>query len=70
MSVTDYKTDREIQQLGMEILYKGLSVSDFIRFMQQFNKGYGNYVEDRQIWQKHYSVNQLIDEIRESGDTQ
>jgi hypothetical protein len=70
MSVTDYKTDREIQQLGMEILYKGLSVSDFIRFMQQFNKGYGNYVEDRQIWQKQYSVNQLIDEIRDSGDTQ
>jgi hypothetical protein len=70
MSMTDYKTDREIQQLGMEILYKGLSVSDFIRFMQQFNKGYGNYVEDRQIWQKQYSVNQLIDEIRDSGDTQ
>jgi hypothetical protein len=64
MSLTDYKTDQEIQQLGMEILYKGLSVSDFIRFMQQFNKGHGNYVEDRQIWQKQYSVNQLIDEIK------
>jgi len=59
MSVTDYKTDQEIQQLGMEILHKGLSVSDFIRFMQQFSKGHGNYVEDRQIWQKHYSVDQL-----------
>jgi hypothetical protein len=31
--------------------------------MQQFNKGYGNYVEDRKEWQKSYSVDQLIDEI-------
>jgi hypothetical protein len=63
MSATPYKTEQEIQQLGMEALQKGLSVSDFIRFMQQFNKGYGNYVEDRQGWQQQYSVNQLIDEI-------
>ena len=63
MNATQYKTEQEIQQLGMEVLHKGLSVSDFIRFMQQFNKGSGNYVEDRQEWQKQYSVNQLIEEI-------
>jgi hypothetical protein len=63
MNATQYKTEHEIQQLGMEALHKGLGVSDFIRFMQQFNKGYGNYAEDRQEWQKQYSVGQLIDEI-------
>ena len=63
MNTTHYKTEQEIQQLGMEVLHKGLNISDFIRFMQQFNKGSGNYVEDRQKWQKQYSVNQLIDEI-------
>ncbi len=63
MSTTPYKTEQEIQQLGMEALQKGLGVSDFIRFMQQFNRGYGNYVEDRQGWQQQYSVNQLIEEI-------
>jgi hypothetical protein len=63
MSATPYKTEQEIQQLGMEALQKGLGVGGFIRFMQQFNKGYGNYVEDRQEWQRRYSVNQLIDEI-------
>jgi hypothetical protein len=63
MNATQYKTEQEIQQLGMEALHKGLGVCDFIRFMQQFNKGSGNYVEDRQEWQKQYSVNQLIEEI-------
>jgi hypothetical protein len=63
MKTAHYKTEQEIQQLGMEVLHKGLGLSDFIRFMQQFNKGYGNYVEDRQEWQKQYSVDQLISEI-------
>ena len=48
---------------GMKALHKGLGVSDFIRFMQHDNKGSGNYVEDRQEWQKQYSVNQLLEEI-------
>lgn len=63
MNATHYKTEQEIQQLGLEVLHKGLGISDFIRFMQQFNKGSGNYVEDRQGWQKQYSVNQLLEEI-------
>ena len=63
MNTTQYITEQEIQQLGLEALHKGLGISDFIRFMQQFNKGSGNYVKDRQEWQKQYSVNQLIDEI-------
>lgn len=66
MNTTPYKTDQEIQQLGIEVLHKGLAVSDFIRFMQQFNKGSGNYVEDRQEWQKQYSVNQLLEVIAQN----
>jgi hypothetical protein len=63
MSTTPYKTEQEIQQLGIEVLQKGLGITDFIRFMQQFDKGHGNYVEDRQQWQKNYSVNQLLEEM-------
>lgn len=57
------KTDQEIQQLGIEVLQKGLGVTDFICFIQQFDKGHGNYVEDRQEWQKDYSVKQLLEEM-------
>jgi hypothetical protein len=49
MSAIEYKTEQKIQKIGIDILYKGLGVTDFIRFMQQFNQGYGNYVEDRQL---------------------
>jgi hypothetical protein len=35
--------------------------------MQQFNQGYGNYVEDRQQWQKKYSVNDIFAEIEKGS---
>jgi len=63
MSAIEYKTEQEIQKMGIDILYKGLGATDFIRFMQQFNQGYGNYVEDRQEWQKDYSVTDILSEI-------
>jgi hypothetical protein len=63
MSAVEYKTEQEIQKMGMDILYKGLGAIDFIRFMQQFNQGRGNYVEDRLEWQQHYSVNDILAEI-------
>ena len=64
MSVVSYKTEYEIQQLGIEALRKGVGVVGLIRFMQQFNKGHGNYVEDRQSWQKDYTVDTLLEAIK------
>jgi hypothetical protein len=34
MSATEYKTEQEIQKIGIDILYKELGATDFIRFMQ------------------------------------
>jgi hypothetical protein len=47
------------------VLYQNLGATDFIRFMQQFNQGYGNYTEDRQQWQKAYSVDAILAEMNE-----
>jgi hypothetical protein len=66
MSAVEYKTEQEIQKMGIDILYKGLGATDFIRFMQQFNQGNGNYVEDRLEWQQNYSVNDILAEIESS----
>jgi len=66
MSAVEYKTEQEVQKMGIDILYKGLGATDFIRFMQQFNQGYGNYTDDRQQWQKDYSVNDILAEMKES----
>ena len=40
MNTTQYKTEQEIQQLGMEVLHKGLGVSDFIRFDKKHKAPY------------------------------
>lgn len=63
MSVTSYKTDYEIQQTAFDVLHKQLGISNLIRFMQQYDKGYGNYTVDRDEWQKNYTVDSLFAEI-------
>ena len=65
MSEINYKTENEIQQLCIEALCKGIGVVGLIRFMQQFDKGHGDYVKDRQDWQKDYTVDTLVDAIKE-----
>ncbi len=64
MSAASYKTEFEIQQLGIEALRKGLGVVGLIRFMQQFDKGHGDYTKDRQSWQKDYTVDTLVDAMK------
>ena len=63
MSVANYKTDYEIQQTAFDVLHKQLGISNLIRFMQQYDKGYGNYTVDRDEWQKQYTVDSLFTEI-------
>lgn len=65
MSVVNYKTEHEIQQLGIEALRKGIGVVGLIRFMQQFDKGRGDYVKDRQNWQKEYTVDTLLEAMKD-----
>ncbi|ASF45551.1 hypothetical protein [Methylovulum psychrotolerans] len=64
MSVIDYKTEQEIYKTGIDMLYQGLGASGFIRFIQQFNQGHGNYAEDRQQWQQPYSVDAILLEMK------
>ncbi len=63
MSVANYKTDYEIQKTAFDVLRKQLGISNLIRFMQQYDKGYGNYTVDRDQWQKNYTVDSLFAEI-------
>jgi len=64
MSIVSYKTEHEIQKLGIEALRKDIGVVGLIRFMQQFDKGHGDYVNDRQDWQKDYTVDTLLEAIK------
>ncbi len=70
MSVENYKTDYEIQQTAFDVLHKQLGISNLIRFMQQYDRGYGNYTVDRDEWQKNYTVDSLSAEIEASKTKQ
>lgn len=63
MSALSYKTDYEIQETAFDLLHKQLGITNLIRFMQQYDKGYGNYTKDRDTWQKEYTTDSLFDEI-------
>ena len=67
MSAVNYKTDYEIQESAFKLLHKQLGITNLIRFMQQYDKGYGNYTTDRDEWQKGYTVDSLLDEIEARG---
>ena len=68
MSAVSYETEYEIQKSGIEALRKGIGVVGLIRFMQQFDKGHGDYVKDRQHWQKNYTVDTLLEAISEKRE--
>lgn len=68
MSTLNYKTDYEIQETAFEILNKQLGITNLIRFMQQYDKGYGNYTKDRDAWQKEYTIDSLFDEIESDNN--
>jgi hypothetical protein len=63
----DHKTRIEIHKEGYEILAKELGVVDFITFIQEFEKGEGNYTEDRHKWQDRYSVKEIIKDIKKGN---
>jgi len=60
----NYQSNIEVQRKGYQILAKELGVVNFIRFLQEFEKGSGNYTEDRHNWQDVYCVQDILEEIK------
>lgn len=56
------KTDVEIQALGIKALVEKLGISGALRFLSQFDRGSGNYTEERFRWQQEFTMDELIDE--------
>ena len=61
MNAINYRTENEIHELAIETLRDGIGVVGLIRFLQQFDRGHGNYVKDRQQWQKNYTVETIME---------
>ncbi len=63
MISTHDKTDQQIQVVGLDLLQKELGTSGLLRFLQQFERGQGNYTLERQQHNDTETVDSLVNQI-------
>ena len=55
-----------ITQEAITLLYQKLGVVDTVRFLNQFTNGIGNYTEERRTLFADKTLDEIIDEIKQS----
>jgi hypothetical protein len=55
----------QIRIAGMEALARELGIVGMVRFMQQFETGYGDYSKDRHKWLDCQDINSVVKRIQE-----
>ncbi|MCP4696659.1 MAG: hypothetical protein GY862_07405 [Gammaproteobacteria bacterium] len=65
MKTDTYQTDAQLQQQVFQLLSRELGVTNFIRFIQHYEQGGGDYTRDRESWQSAYTTDSLADTITE-----
>lgn len=60
---TEALTGEEIRTIGLNAVMDALGPSGFIRFLQQFSNGSGDYTRDRQALLGNPTVDELVQEI-------
>lgn len=60
-------TPKEIRLAGYEALKEKLGVVGMIRFMQDIDKGYGDYTKDRHKWLGNPDLDEIANEIKKKG---
>jgi len=63
----------ELCRRGLEALKRELGVIGMVRFLQQFDRGQGDYAVDRHAWQDQLTVEDVLAQMeqkrREEGQT-
>lgn len=57
-------TPAEIQHAGLAALARELGLDGMIRFLQQFERGHGDYSIERHAWLDRANVASVVDAIR------
>lgn len=58
-------TPIEISRLGYRALVNELGWDGMVRFVQQFDRGEGNYTQERQRWLDDLSLDEVLAEIKQ-----
>jgi len=58
-------TPSEIRSKGYKALVDALGVSGMIRFLQQFDTGYGDYTKERHQWLDKVTLEEILEDIEQ-----
>lgn len=53
-----------IRKAGLEAVAKKLGPVGMVRFLQQFETGFGDYTKERSQWLKHIDIHEILTEIK------
>ena len=68
--ITESMTLNEIQQAGLAALSRELGPVGFVRFLQMFERGYGDYSQERSCWLEGQSIDDIANRIQEKQSQQ
>jgi len=57
-----------IRKAGLEAVAKKLGPLGIVRFLQQFETGFGDYTKERSQWLKNMDIHEIVTEIKKSGN--
>ena len=63
--ITESMTLNEIQQAGLAALSRELGPVGFVRFLQMFERSYGDYSQERSGWLEEQSIDDIAKRIQE-----
>ena len=58
-------TPSEIRKKGYKALVEALGVPGMIRFLQQFDAGYGDYTKERHQWLDKVTLEEILEDIEQ-----
>jgi hypothetical protein len=54
---------------GYQVLTRELGPVNLVRFLQQFETGYGDYTQERHQWLDRYTIEEIPQEIQDRGES-
>ena len=62
----DYKTPNKIRRMGIGILTKELGPVGMVRFIQQFDRGEGDYTAEREELLADVAMDEVLQNLRKT----
>jgi len=61
-------TLEQIREAGYRVLLRELGPVNLVRFLQQFETGYGDYTQERREWLDQYTIKEIAQDIQRRRD--